>query len=146
MWIYTWKGWGVLVITLSQTLTQYLLIKLFQSRILIIAILTRFSKVLMQGKLIAVVYTLRTYWNQFSLGGIFKQKCVHLWNNFPCISTWPCSEWSVKGSVVTGTFSFLHRVSQKITLIVTFKETNGGKGFVYIKNKLFTFNGSSPSV
>ena len=26
-----------------------------------------------QGKFIAVVYTLRTYWNQFSLGGICKQ-------------------------------------------------------------------------
>ena len=26
-------------------------------------------KVLMEGKLIAVAYTLRTYWNQFSLGG-----------------------------------------------------------------------------
>ena len=109
-------------------------------------------KVLMQGKLIAVAYTLRTYWNQFSLSGICKQeyasvfardprrikafnfdnfdnshnsflwpeyfidyfcengfhvrlwhpscvyinaqrqytavkKCVHLWINFPCIST-----------------------------------------------------------
>ena len=32
------------------------------------------SKVLMQGKLIAVAYTLRTYWNQFSLGGICKQE------------------------------------------------------------------------
>jgi len=32
------------------------------------------SKGLMQGKLIAVMYTLRTYWNQFSLGGIFKQE------------------------------------------------------------------------
>ena len=32
------------------------------------------SKDLMQGKLIAVVYTLRTYWNQFSLGGICKQE------------------------------------------------------------------------
>ena len=31
-------------------------------------------KVLMQGKLIAVAYTLRTYWNQFSLGGISKQE------------------------------------------------------------------------
>ena len=31
------------------------------------------TKVLMQGKLIAVVYTLRTYWNQFSLGGISKE-------------------------------------------------------------------------
>ena len=31
-------------------------------------------KVLMQGKLIAVAYTLRTYWNQFSLGGICKQE------------------------------------------------------------------------
>jgi len=30
-------------------------------------------KGVMQGKLIAVVYTLRTYWNQFSLGGICKQ-------------------------------------------------------------------------
>ena len=34
-------------------------------------------KVLMQGKLIPVAYTLRTYWNQFSLGGICKQeKCI----------------------------------------------------------------------
>ena len=33
-----------------------------------------FSKVLMQGKLIAVAYTLRTYWNQFSLGVICKQE------------------------------------------------------------------------
>ena len=30
----------------------------------------------MQGKLIAVVYTLRTYWHQFSLGGICKQECI----------------------------------------------------------------------
>ena len=94
----------------------------------------------MQWKLIAVAYTLRTYWNQFSLGKICKQeafsfdnshtsflwpeyfidflcerwipcqaltrlwhlscvyitpkdstlqykRCVHLWNNFPCIIT-----------------------------------------------------------
>ena len=32
----------------------------------------------MQGKLITIVYTQRTYWNQFSLGGICKQKCMHL--------------------------------------------------------------------
>ena len=32
------------------------------------------SKVIMQGKLIAVAYTLRTYWNQFSVGGICKQE------------------------------------------------------------------------
>ena len=33
------------------------------------------SKVLMQGKLIAAVaYTLRTKWNQFSLGGLCKQE------------------------------------------------------------------------
>ena len=31
-------------------------------------------KGVMQGKLIAVAYTLRTYWNQFSLGGICKQE------------------------------------------------------------------------
>ena len=31
-------------------------------------------KNVMQGKLIAVAYTLRTYWNQFSLGGICKQE------------------------------------------------------------------------
>ena len=31
-------------------------------------------KVLMQGKLIVVAFTLRTYWNQFSLGGICKQE------------------------------------------------------------------------
>ena len=34
-------------------------------------------KGVMQGKLIAVMYTLRTHWNQFSLGGICKQKKVH---------------------------------------------------------------------
>ena len=31
-------------------------------------------KGVMQGKLIAVVYKLRTHWNQFSLGGICKQE------------------------------------------------------------------------
>ena len=31
-------------------------------------------KDIMQGKLIAVAYTLRTYWNQFSLGGICKEE------------------------------------------------------------------------
>ena len=31
-------------------------------------------KVMMQGKVITVAYTLRTYWNQFSLGGICKQE------------------------------------------------------------------------
>ena len=31
-------------------------------------------KVLKQGQLIAVAYTLHTYWNQFSLGGICKQE------------------------------------------------------------------------
>ena len=37
----------------------------------------------MQGKLIAVAYTLRTYWNQFSLGGIWRQnRCISV----PC----PC--------------------------------------------------------
>ena len=36
-----------------------------------------YSKGVMQGKLIAVVYILRTYWNQFSLGGICKQeRCI----------------------------------------------------------------------
>ena len=34
----------------------------------------RQGKVIIQGKLIADVYTLRTYWNQFSLGGICKQE------------------------------------------------------------------------
>ena len=32
------------------------------------------SKGVMQGKLISVMYTLLTYWNQFSLGGIWKQE------------------------------------------------------------------------
>ena len=31
----------------------------------------------MQGKLIMVAYTLRTYWNQFFLGGICKQELMH---------------------------------------------------------------------
>ena len=31
----------------------------------------------MQGKLIAVAYTLRTYWNQLSLRGICKQELMH---------------------------------------------------------------------
>ena len=32
------------------------------------------NKNVMQGKLIRVAYTLRTYWNQFSQGGICKQE------------------------------------------------------------------------
>ena len=39
--------------------------------------LTGWIKGVMQGKLIAVVYTLRTHWNQFSLGGICKQEQMH---------------------------------------------------------------------
>ena len=35
-----------------------------------IPLLLVLRKNVMQGKLIAVLYTLRTYWNQFSLGGI----------------------------------------------------------------------------
>jgi len=35
------------------------------------------SKVIIQGKLFAVTYTLHTYWNQFSLGGICKQENMH---------------------------------------------------------------------
>ena len=35
------------------------------------------AKNVRQGKFIAVVYTLRTYWNQFSLGGICnKNRCI----------------------------------------------------------------------
>ena len=34
------------------------------------------AKGIMQGKSIAVVYTLCTYWNQFSLGGICKQELM----------------------------------------------------------------------
>ena len=32
------------------------------------------TKIIIQGKLIAVAYTLRTYWNQFFLDGIRKQE------------------------------------------------------------------------
>ena len=32
------------------------------------------GKVIMQGNLIAAAYTLRTYWNQFSPGGICEQE------------------------------------------------------------------------
>ena len=49
----------------------------------------------MQGKLIAVAYTLRTYWHDIRL--VFKlppsdstlpyKRCVHLWNNFPCMKS-----------------------------------------------------------
>ena len=36
------------------------------------------TKVIRQGKLIAAVaYSLRTYWNQFSLGGVCKQEYMH---------------------------------------------------------------------
>ena len=35
------------------------------------------GKVIMQGKLIAVANTLRTYWNQLSLGVICKQEYMH---------------------------------------------------------------------
>ena len=33
-----------------------------------------YIKVLMQGKLIVAAYTLRSNWNQFSLGGVCKQE------------------------------------------------------------------------
>ena len=52
----------------------------FSESILEIFLMKRFKKYkvvtknVMQGKLIAVVYTLRTYWNQFSLGGICKEE------------------------------------------------------------------------
>ena len=36
-----------------------------------------FAKVIMQVKLIGVAYTLRTHWNQFSLGGHCKQEYMH---------------------------------------------------------------------
>ena len=39
------------------------------------------GKVVMQGKLIAIAYTLRTYGNQFSLGGICKQQQIHQCSN-----------------------------------------------------------------
>ena len=40
-------------------------------------VFTASFKVIMQWKLIAVAYTLRTYWNQFSLGGICnKNRCI----------------------------------------------------------------------
>ena len=41
---------------------------------LITIYLLAIAKVVMQGKLIAVAYTLRSYRNQFSLGGICKQE------------------------------------------------------------------------
>ena len=66
-------------------------------------------KGIMQGKLIVVVYTLRTHWNLFSLAEfVNKNRCfdirlvftlpprdstlqykrsVHFWNNFPCITS-----------------------------------------------------------
>ena len=40
----------------------------------VVADLLGIGKGVMHGKLIAVVYTPRTYWNQFSLGGICKQE------------------------------------------------------------------------
>ena len=35
------------------------------------------SKVISHGKLVAVAYSLRTYWNQFSLGGVRRQEQMH---------------------------------------------------------------------
>ena len=49
---------------------EFLLSELLASRVLMIDCI----KVFKQGKLIAVANTLRTYWNQFSLGGICKQE------------------------------------------------------------------------
>ena len=37
----------------------------------------------MQGKLIAVTYTLRTYGNQFSLGGLYKQEYASVFVQYP---------------------------------------------------------------
>ena len=51
--------------------------KAFFSRFYTFGLLSFRIKDVMQGKLIAVVYTLRTYWNQFSLGGICKQEYMH---------------------------------------------------------------------
>ena len=56
--------------TYIHTMTAACLIKL----IIIICF-----KVIMQGKLTAVAYTLRKYWNQFSLGRICKQEDIHQW-------------------------------------------------------------------
>ena len=42
-----------------------------------------YPKVIMQGKLIAVAYTLRTYWNQFSLDGICKQENASVFVQYP---------------------------------------------------------------
>ena len=61
------------VVMISQTLT----LKSCKISGLKYLVMLRISKGVMQGKLIAVVYTLRTYWNQFSLGGIVnKNRCI----------------------------------------------------------------------
>ena len=43
----------------------------------------------MKGKLIAVAYTLRTYWNQFSMGGLCKQEKMHQFDNSHNSFLWP---------------------------------------------------------
>ena len=48
--------------------------KVFASMYHLMIYETILDKVTMQGKLIAVAYTLRAYRNQFSLGGICKQE------------------------------------------------------------------------
>ena len=58
------------VVMISQTLT----LKSCKISGLKYLVMLRITKGVMQGKLIAIGCTLRTYWNQFSLGGICKQE------------------------------------------------------------------------
>ena len=46
----------------------------FWSKETLLKVIQEAPKVIRQGKLIAVAYSLRTYWNQFSLGGVCKQE------------------------------------------------------------------------
>ena len=64
-----------LIVPLQRKNVRFYLKKIFYKQYWII--ISGPFKVIMQGKLIAVAYTLRTYWNQFSLDGICKQEYMH---------------------------------------------------------------------
>ena len=64
LWTFTWFVHFELPFRLKDSLNSPLIYILFSMEI-------------RQGKLISVVYSLLTYWNQFSHGGVCKQEKMH---------------------------------------------------------------------
>ena len=87
------------------------------------------SKVIMKGKSIAVTYSLRTCWNQFSLGGICKQEYMQQWS-FSILGR--LKHWILKILIIDIIVSY----EQNISLIFYVKDESHVRlrqpSFVYI--------------